>query len=235
MDVLFLPGLACDAALWRAQVADFKANGHRVRVADEHLPHSSLPAMAQAVLAGIRRERFVVIGHSMGGMLAFELWRQASARIQALALLGTSARPDDETVAQLRREAIVLFQQGRAAEVLRANVPLAFAPQFADDAAMAGRYLRMFERTGTQTLISHNRAVIARPDSRPLLAQISCPTLVMCGEHDVACTPEVARELADGIPGAELQVLPGVGHMLPWEAPHLVSRHLLHWMKTLPP
>jgi pimeloyl-ACP methyl ester carboxylesterase len=230
MDVLMLPGLACDASLFRTQAADLQANGHRVRVADEHGLHSSLPAMAKAVLAGIRRERFVVMGHSMGGMLALQMWRQAPERIQGLALIGSSARPDSPAVAQLRREAIVLFQQGRAEEVLRANVPMAFAEHHADDPEMVRRYLRMILGVGVDALVAQNRAVIAREDLRPMLPSIDCPTLVLCGERDALCTPEVAREMADAIPRAVLQVIPNAGHMLPWEEPHLCSRALLHWL-----
>ena len=117
--------------------------------------------------------------------------RQAPQRVKALALLASSARPDTPELIRLRSDAIELFEQGRMREVLQANLAFAFDPAHA--AALAPRYLAMIERAGAAQLIAQNRAVMARADPRPLLPQIACPTLVVCGESDLLTPPEHAQ------------------------------------------
>jgi pimeloyl-ACP methyl ester carboxylesterase len=188
--------------------------------------------MAQAVLEQFDGE-LVLCGASMGGMVAMEATRLAPSRVRALALLGTVAHPETPEMHQLRSDAIVLFEQGRSEEIIRANVPLAFHPDHASDPVLTGRYLSMVLDAGAETLIRHNRAVMARPDARAHLGQIACPTLVLCGEADQLTPPEHSRAIAVAIPGARLALVPGAGHMLTMEQPQRVNTLLREWMAAL--
>ncbi len=171
----------------------------------------------------------------MGGMLAMEVVRQAPQRIKALALLGTNARPETEAMRALRAAAIELFAQGRTEEVLRANLPLAFHPSRADDAALLQSYLDFVLHAGAAQLIRQNRALMERPDARLHLGAVSCPTLVMCGDADQLTPPECSREIAQLIKGSELVLLPQCGHMLTMERPAEVNAVLLAWLARLAP
>jgi pimeloyl-ACP methyl ester carboxylesterase len=177
----------------------------------------------------------ILCGASMGGMLAMEVARQAPARIRGLALLGTSARPEDAATRALREAAIVLFEQGRMDEVLKANLPLAFDASRAADAALHQSYLDMIGRAGAAQLVAQNRAVIARPNALAHLGRLRCPVLVLCGESDQLTPPERSRELAAAIPGAELVLLPRCGHMLTMEQPQAVNARLLDWLGRIAP
>ena len=201
-----------------------------VQVSDVHARFASLAQMASALLAEHSGE-LLLCGTSMGGILALEIVRQAPQRVKALALLASSARPDTPELIQLRSDAIALFEQGRMREVLQANAFFAFDPAHAK--ALAPRYLAMIERAGAGQLIAQNRAIMARPDARPLLPQITAPTLVLCGESDVMTPPECSRELATLIPGARLELLPKCGHLLTWEQPERVNALLLDWLASL--
>ncbi len=201
-----------------------------VQVSDVHARFASLAQMASALLAEHSGE-LLLCGTSMGGILALEIVRQAPQRVKALALLASSARPDTPELIQLRSDAIALFEQGRMREVLQANAFFAFDPAHAK--ALAPRYLAMIERAGAAQLIAQNRAIMARPDARPLLPQITAPTLVLCGESDVMTPPECSRELATLIPGARLELLPKCGHLLTWEQPERVNALLLDWLASL--
>jgi pimeloyl-ACP methyl ester carboxylesterase len=150
-----------------------------------------------------------------------------------MALLGTSARPDTPELLQLRGEAIALFAQGRADEVLRANIPFALHPQAADHAALVADYLAMMERAGAEALIRQNRAVMARIDSRPALPAVRCPVLVACGDADLLTPPEHAQEMAQVIAGARLEIVPTCGHLLTWEQPARINALLLDWLASL--
>jgi len=231
--VILLPGLACDDELWAHQAPALAAAGLQVHISTEHTRWPTLAQMATALLDR-HPGPHVLVGASMGGMLALEMHRQAPQRVQALGLLGTTARPDTPDLIALRTQACELFAAGRMDEVLRANVLFAFHPDQAGDAALVGRYLAMIQRAGAQQLIAQNHAVMARPDSRPHLTQVRCPVLVACGEADGLTTPEHAREMAALMPHARLEMLTGAGHMLTMEQPEEVTALLLQWLQTLP-
>jgi len=230
--ITLLPGLACDAALWSAQTEALQADCD-VTVSDVHQRHAGLPQMASALLAEQRGE-LILCGASMGGMLALEVWRQAPRRVRAMALLGSSARADTPELLRLRGDAIALYEQGRWREVLGANVAFAFEPRNASaDPTLVQRYLAMIERAGAQQLIAQNRAVMARPDSRPLLPDIDCPVLVACGDADLLTPPDHSSEMAALLPRAELRIVDTCGHMLTMERPSQVNALLRDWLGRL--
>ena len=229
--VILLPGLACDASLWRGQMAALSAQ-YSVRVSDVHFRFDTLPQMATALLAE-NPGRHVLIGASMGGRLALEAVRLAPDRVHALALLGSTARPDTPEQIRLRSEAIVMFEQGRMDEVLCANILFAFHPSHTKDARLIDVYLSMVRRAGATALVRQNLAMMARADQRPHLDNISCPTLVACGEADLLTPPECSREMALVIPGARFELLADCGHMLTLEQPKAMNDLLLEWLAAL--
>ena len=231
-EVILLPGLASDEALWRHQVPALRAEGWRVQVSDAHQHASTLPAMARQVLDGHPGPQ-ILIGTSMGGMVALHAWRQEPARVRGLALLGTSARADTPEMVALRTSAIAEFEAGRTEAVLRANLPFAFHPRHREDQALVSAYFDMVQRAGTAALIRQNRAVMAREDLRGELARIGCPALVICGADDLLTPPELSREIASAVPGAELHLLPDCGHLLTWEQPARVNALLRAWLQQM--
>lgn len=231
--LLLLPGLACDAELFAAQQLAL-AGAHRVHVSDVHRREATLPLMAARLLHE-QPGSHVLVGASMGGMLALEIVRQAPQRVRAVALLGSTARPDTPELVKLRTQACAMFAAGRMDEVLRANVLFAFHPLHTRNRALVDGYLAMLRRAGAEQLITQNRAVMARADSRPLLPSITCPVLVACGEADALTTPEHAREIAALVPQARLEIVPGAGHMLTLEQPERVNTLLRHWLDEIRP
>lgn len=229
--VVLLPGLASDATLWRDQIPALSAV-HEVAVTDVHMRCATLPQMAHTLLAEHPGE-LVLIGTSMGGMVALEALRQAPPRVRGLALLGTSARPDTPPLVELRRAAVRLFEQGRAEELLRVNAVFSFHPKVPDASPLVETYLDIVLRAGADQLIRQNRALMARDDLRPLLPTIACPTLVLCGEADAVTPPVCSRELAQAIPGARLEIVREAGHLLTLEQPERVNALLLEWLATL--
>lgn len=230
--VILLPGLACDEFLYRDQLPALAAAGHAVRVTDLHFRHDTIEQMATALLAE-HAGPLVLVGSSMGGMLALEAARQAPERIAGLAMLGSSARPDTPELIRLRSEACELFAAGRMDEVLRANVLFAFHPDAPAIGRLIADYLAMIHRAGAPALIRQNRAVMARRDQRPLLPTLCCPLLVVHGEGDLLALPEYGREMAAAVPQAQLVMLPRCGHMLTMEQPAAVNEALLGWLAEL--
>ena len=227
--LLLLPGLACNAVMWQRQVSALP--GHwNPHVTDVHTRFDSLPAMAQALLQEQPGD-LILCGASMGGILAMEVVRQAPGRVKALALLGTNARPETPAMAQLREVAIAFFNNGRAREVLMLNLPMAFHPSRAADTALTQTYLDFVLAAGAVQLVRQNRAIMSRPDARLHLPQVTCPTLVMCGDADQLTPPECSREIAALIPHAALAMVARCGHMLTMERPLEVNAVLLPWLR----
>jgi pimeloyl-ACP methyl ester carboxylesterase len=228
--LILLPGLAGDAVMWRHQVAGLA--DWQPHVSDVHMRHATIPEMAAALLAR-HAGPLVLCGASMGGMVAMEAVRQAPDRVRGLALLGTSARPEDDEFRVVREKAIVLFEQGRTREVIEPNAAMAFHPLHAQDAELVASYVEFVLRAGDDQLVRQNRAVIARPDARVHLPQVRCPTLVLCGADDQLTPPERSREIASLVPGAQLVLLPECGHMLTMEQPDAVNAQLRGWLQQL--
>lgn len=225
--LILLPGLACDAALWRHQAPALAAGGRAVVVADVHHRADSLPEMAAQLLTEHPGE-LLLAGCSMGGMVAIEAARQAPERVRRLALLGTTARPDTPELVTLRTQAIAEFEQGRIEPLLRANAMFAFHPRH--QGRLVDDYLAMILRAGAAGLIRQNRAVMARADLRPALPALACATLVVGGLDDQLTPPGCAREIAAAIPAAQLELLADCGHMLTWEQPAAVTALLQDWL-----
>jgi pimeloyl-ACP methyl ester carboxylesterase len=226
--LLLLPGLLCDARLWRDQVAAF-APGRRCVVAD--LTHDdTLPAMAARALAAVPPDaRLAVCGLSMGGYVAFEILRQVPGRVDRLALFDTSARPDTPEQTRRRRALLALSESGMFRGVTPRLLPQLLHPdhlkgQLADDV------MAMAERVGRAAFHRQQRAIMHRPDSRPMLPGIAVPTLVAVGEGDVLTPPELAEEMAGLIPGARLARIAGAGHLPTMEKPEAANALLADWL-----
>ncbi len=233
-DVLLLPGLACDEALFEPQIEALRRHAAvaSVRVTDLHRRHATLPEMAAALWREHAGPRLLV-GASMGGMLALQAWRAAPQRVAGMVILGSSARADTPEQLRLRSQACELFEQGRLDEVLRANVALALHPVSAKRRALVESYFAMVRRAGTRQLVGQNRAVMAREDQRALLPQVRCPVLLACGEADRLTPPELAREMAAALPRARLEILPGAGHLPTLEQPERVNALLAAFIAEL--
>ena len=230
--LILLPGLACDARMWHDQLAVLPAHWH-THVTDVHARHASIAEMAAALLAEQSGD-LVLCGASMGGIVAMEVARQAPGRVRGLALLGTNARPETPDMRQLREGAIAFFAQGRALEVLRLNVPLAFHASRAGDTRLTQGYLDFVMEAGAEQLVRQNRAIIGRPDARLHLPDLRCPVLVLCGDSDQLTPPECSHEIAALVPQAQFELVPDCGHMLTMERPEVVNPALLRWLAGLP-
>lgn len=226
--LVLIPGLLCTDALYAAQIAGLSGGAARISVA-EHRRYDTLAELAAAILAKAP-QRFALAGLSMGGYIAFEIWRQAPDRVERLALLDTSARPDLPEQSENRRRLVALAEKKGVGTPAREMFAKLVAPARAQDAGLKAAFLHMAEATGAAGFANQQSAIMLRPDSRPTLASIGCPTLVLVGEEDQLTPPDVAREIAAGIAGSHLVVVPGTGHLSTLEAPDAVTAELMAWL-----
>lgn len=224
--LLLLPGLLCDARLWRDQAA---ALGSLIRpvVADLTLD-DRIEAMAARALAAVEGP-FVLAGLSMGGYVALEVMRQAPERVMRLALFDTSARPDTAEQMRRRRGLISLSRSGQFRGVTPRLLPQLIHPSRLEG-PVAAEVMEMAERVGKEAFLRQQEAIMHRADSRPHLARIAVPTLVGVGSEDALTPPHLAEELAAMIPGARLRQFAGSGHLPTMETPEAVNAALAAWL-----
>ena len=235
--VLFVHAFPMDARMWEEQQ---RALGGEVPVAAVNLPGfggtslagdvMTMESAAQRVVEELDRlafERAVVCGLSMGGYVAFELWRRHRHRIRGLVLANTRAEADTEEGKERRRRvAELVLAEGTTAilDSMRALVSL----EASDD---------LWELVASIVVSQSPEAVAAaslgmaeRPDSRPDLPGIDVPTLVITSTGDQLIPAEMTRPMAEAIPGAELGVIEGAGHVSNLEQPlefnRLLGQHL---------
>ena len=109
-------------------------------------------------------------------------------------------------------------------------MPSLIHPSRLSDKPLVETILQMAVDTGLAAFKRQEEALIGRPDNRPFLPSIRCPTLVIVGEQDALTPPELAREIAGGIPGAKLRLIPDCGHLSTLEKPEAVNRALRDWL-----
>lgn len=224
--IVFLPGLICDARLWR-DIIDGFADTMAPMVADLRLDET-IAAMASRTLAAAP-PRFALAGLSMGGYVALEIMRQAPERVTHLALFDTSARPDNEERRETRRKGIEMIAQGKFIGVSRGLLGSLVAPHHLGT-PLAEEVQAMSERVGGTVYIRQQKAIMDRVDSRPHLAAIDVPTLVGVGALDRMTPPELAEEMAAHIPGAKLVTFPDAAHLPTMENPAPVVDAMRNWL-----
>lgn len=225
--LVLCPGLLCDEALWAHQL-EHLADVAEMRVAD-FTRHDSIRAMAEAVLSGAP-PRFALAGLSMGGYVAQEIMRLAPERVSRLALLDTSARTDGEDYLSRRRGLLELARKGKFKGVTPALLPMLIHPSRLDDRALIEAITAMAARVGQPAFICQQTAIIGRVDGRADLANIACPTLILCGREDSLTPLDGHVEMAEAIPGADLVVLGACGHLSTMERPDAVTAALRAWL-----
>ncbi len=227
---ILVPGLLCSPRLYEPVLPTLWRFGP-VTVADTRRD-ASIPGMAARLLADAP-SRFALVGLSMGGYIALEVMRQAPERVSTLALMSTSARPDTPEQTEARREQIAMAEAGRFEAMVDSAFPRMVAEDRADDRALLAVSQAMAADVGPEVYVRQQEAVIARADSRPLLAGIACPTLVLHGTGDRLIAFEHGEELASGIPEARLEPLEGCGHTSTLERPRECADALERWLELV--
>jgi len=227
LPAVLIPGLLCSARLYAQQLPLLWPSG-AVMIAT-HTRDDSVAGIARRILADAP-PRFALVGLSMGGYVAFEVLRQARDRVVKLALLDSQARPDTAEVSAARRVQMDVARRAGLRPVIAALIPRLLHPSRQQEAPLLELIHQMGEEVGRDGYLNQQSANIGRPDSRGDLAHVRCPTLVVVGDADLLTPPELAREMAAGIAGARLAVVPECGHLSTLERPQAVNEALRGWL-----
>lgn len=247
--LLLLHGFPHDRSLWAPQLANDALGVRRIAV---DLPGfgESGPAVEPTLdrwadwiadlLDDLALDRVVLGGLSMGGYLAFAIWRRHPERVRALVLADTRAGPDSEEGRAKRREMQALVRaEGPSAVAERMLTGMVGRTTRAERPSVVATLDSMMRRAPVPAVIDALQALMDRDDSTPTLRTITVPTLVVCGEEDVLTPPAESRAIHAAIAGSELALLPRAGHASNLEDPAgfdgLLSRFLTATIRRTPP
>jgi pimeloyl-ACP methyl ester carboxylesterase len=186
------------------------------------------------IMDALQIERAVIGGVSMGGYVAFALWRRHAARIRALVLSSTRATADTIEGIERRRRLIDIAETkgsaGIANEMISGLVGASTRDRRPD---IYDAVHRMMSQAPVDGVIGALEAMIARPDSRDTCATIDVPTLIVAGDEDTIIPPDEARQLQASIASSRLEVLPQAGHLPNVERPAAFNTVVSEFLSTL--
>ena len=213
---------------WRCIVPDLRGHGQSSVSEQVTIPRFA-DDLAELLDALDERTPAVIIGLSMGGIIAFEFYRRHRQRVRALVLCDTRANADTPEGAA-RREALAqkALREGSRA-VADAMIDGVFAPGAAPE--LKAHWHTVMAQTLPAGMAAAARALAQRPESLSTLPQIDCPTLVVVGADDTLTPVESMREIHRLIRGSRLEVIPGAGHLPPVEQPDYFTRVLRSFLE----
>jgi pimeloyl-ACP methyl ester carboxylesterase len=240
--VVMLHGVGGGAAAWTPQLEAFAsagflgvawdAPGYGASAVVEPYDMAGLARALERLLDELSARRYVLIGHSMGGMVAQEALATFQDRIDGVALSGTSpafGKADGDWQREFLAQRLGPLDAGRTMADL---APALVAGMIGPDAEPAGVRLAT-DVMGRVPADTYRRALhaLVRFDRRDALASIRVPTLVVAGERDANAPPAVMEKMAARIPGAEYRVLGGCGHLANLERPAAFNKTVLAWLR----
>ena len=243
--VVLLHAFPLDRGMWAAQVAALSGR-YRVHAIDSfgfggcELPAGGwgVESMADALAGWLVAQHIptpvVVCGLSMGGYVALAFARRHANHLRALVLADTRAEPDGPEARAARDASIVAVQAHGSSAQVEAMLPKVLGPTtHAERPGVVSDFRRTGLSQDKQAVVAGLVALRDRPDARPGLAAIDVPTLVMVGDEDTVTPRSAAEELAAGIRGAKLVVLPKSGHLSNLETPDAFNTAVLDFLDGL--
>ena len=230
LQLVLLSGLLCDADVWAETAAALRD------IADVTIIHffgfDSLESMAEHVIA-VAPPRFVLVGHSMGGRVALEVFRRAPQRVRALGLFNTGIHTVGQGEPESRQVLVRLAREAGMGALAARWLPPMMDCNAATPAALMERLTTMVERSTPDSFAKQIAALLNRPDPLPVLAHIHVPTLLMSATGDQWSPPAQHEDIRKHVPHAELVVIPHAGHMAPVEQPAAVATAMRSWLLNL--
>lgn len=231
--VLLIHAFPLDHTMWKPQI-DHLSGTFRVIAPDIRGFGGSSPASAWTIeemcddlcefLDSLNVAACAIVGLSMGGYIALAFYAKYAPRVRQLVLANTRARADNDAEKAARTEMIAALEQGGIAVLPDRMLPRLLKP---NPSAEAARFLRaLILRTDPEAAIYAVMAMRDRADASTVLHRITCPTLVIAGEHDGIARIDECRAMAEAVPAGRFVQIPDAGHLSNVENPEAFNRAL---------
>ena len=243
--VVLVHGFPLNQTMWQAQLTTL-SDAYRVLVPDlrgfgQSSCTTDLLTMENFAddLAGMLdelqiSEPIVLGGLSMGGYVAFAFWRKYAARVKGLILCNTRAAADTPEAAAGRRATAAKVLQHGTAELVSGMSAKLLSSSNPRHEGLTATLITMMQTAPAATVSAALLGMAQRPDSRPLLASIDVPTLVISGQDDAIIPAAEMRDMSAALPASTYVELAEAGHMTPMEQPDQFNQTLLQFLQNLP-
>lgn len=186
------------------------------------------------LLDNLHIDQVVLVGCSMGGYAAFAFHQRHRARVRALVLADTRPGTDSADGRERRRQLIVTARSEGATAVANLQIPSLVGKTTREKQPDTYDAVhRMMAQAPLAGIVGALEAMLARPDSTPLLDTIAVPTLIIVGEEDVPTPVKEARAMQKRIAGSRLEVIAGAGHLSNLERPAAFNHVLTEFLSAL--
>lgn len=227
MDVVFIPGLLCTPELFKHQADNLPqgAHPHLLPLPDGNCVESLASQLLQKCPS-----RFVAVGVSLGGIVAMEMMRQAAERIEGVALLGTCAEDESESISQIRYDLLEIARHEGIDYLFREKLAKALIRPDHLTPDLLTLLVRMGQQTGLNRFAGHADALASRTSAFEVLSNWKKPSLLVCGKDDKLCPPRMHYDMLASLTGAEFHQMADCGHLSVIEKPEQTSAILCRWL-----
>jgi len=225
--LVMVPGMMCDERIFSPQIAGLS---DQIEVTFANI--SSFPSVEELASDVLKKapQTFALLGHSMGGIVAMEMYSQEPERIERLVLMDTNPKAELEEM-QLRREPqINAVRDGKLLNVMRDEMKPNYLAESKSQDDILGICMDMAMSLGPDVFINQSRALQTRQDQQSTLSSIDIPVLIMCGSEDKLCTLERHELMHNMISNSELKIIYNAGHMPTLEQPNETTEVLKQWL-----
>lgn len=238
--LVFINSLGSDLRIWDGLIADFAERFPLIRYDQRGHGLSDCPPGPYTLrdhtddlaglLAHLQAPAAILIGVSVGGMIALDFAHQHPERVQGLVLCDTGAKIGTVEYWSERSSAV---RQGGLAPLAPMILARWFSSTFAATAPAAYRgYANMLTRTPVEGYAATCEA-LRDADLREVVRSINLPALVLCGAEDLATPPSLGRELAAALPNAHFALIPQAGHLPSLEQPKALATAIQHFLMEI--
>jgi 3-oxoadipate enol-lactonase len=241
--VLLVHGFPLDHTMWRHQI-EFLAKSYRVLAPDLRGFGNSRPVSGTLSMEALAidlhdmlhalniAQPVIFCGLSMGGYVAWQFAKRYPQLLARLIVCDSRAAADAPEQARARLVAAERLEREQQNQFLiESMLPRLFSNELIQQSPkFVQETIAVMQRTSCNTCAAAQRGMAERPDMRDLLPSITCPTLILCGEHDVISPAAEMREIATAVPHAHYVEVKNAGHMAPLEKSQEVNTIFKNWL-----
>jgi len=225
--LVMIPGMMCDERIFAPQIEGL-SDSIRIIVADIS-GHSTVQDLAAEVLKK-SPPKFHLLGHSMGGIVAMEMYAQEPSRIEKLVLMDTNHKAELEEVKAMRDPQMKAAKEGKLVDVMRDEMKPNYLDASDNRESILQTCMEMAKSMGPEVFINQSKALQTRVDQQSTLSLIAVPVLVICGSNDILCPVERHELMHSIINDSELKIINNAGHIPTLEQPKETTEVLKKWL-----
>ena len=222
-----VPGMMCDERIFSPQIEALSQN-LEVTIADIS-NFSSVRELASDVLKKAPK-KFSLLGHSMGGIVAMDIYSQEPNRIEKLILMDTNPKAELDEVKLKREPQIREVNKGKLLEVMRDEMKPNYLAESENKRSVLNVCMDMALTLGPDVFINQSRALQSRLDQQNTIQSIKIPVLILCGSEDKLCPVERHEMMHNMITDSDLKIINNAGHMPTLEQPRETTEVIKEWL-----